>query len=405
MKNCRLVSSTFITLCCLIFGTNGLRGQGNPPGSLRLSEPHFQNHFSALDVPYSGARVWDKGYLISYAFDGTYQSSPSKPAILIYDRAGRLLHQETVWFNEAERVSIGDVAVSKAGKVIVSGGTHNHAGAVANFIAEMGDSGRVERVIRTTPFRPIYICAADDRTVWSYGFDRDEKLEDVPSSLRLRQFSFDKGQVQAMLGGLKPDTPHWAMRGKHPNDISMRCTSKRVVLYNASASEWVEFDIPTGKLKVSKVTPLPDDAGMRVTGFAITESGDVFISLQSVQSLIPVQAYFSSYLTLMVWGSGSPLKVAREYFFKELKSRNFLGPMTTSWFTPVNLTERHTGQSIQSEPGRLALRSLRVLFSFRLLSPAGTSRHRVAAWGRRTDRDRALGGAAFQPELGCLRPA
>ena len=287
-----------------------LVGQNKAADLLRLSAPHYQSHFPALDIPYYGVRVWDKNYLIAYAFEGTFKASPGKPAVALYDREGRMALQAVVWFKDAESVSIGDAAVSKAGKLLVSGGTHNHAGVVANFIAEIDDTGHVGRVIRTTPFRSEHICAADDGTVWSYGFDRDEKLEDVPGSLMLRQFSFDKGQLRAVLDEFRASDPRWLTHGRYPGEISLRCTSQKVGIYNAAVSEWAEFDIASNKLTVTKIQPLPTIRQMRITGFALTEAGDVFVSLHDRSSEPPRSGLFTLSLDSSGLGHWVPVKDA-----------------------------------------------------------------------------------------------
>jgi hypothetical protein len=185
------------------------------------------------------------------------------------------------------------VAINRAGNLVVAGGTENQADVIANFIASIGNDGRVSRVIRTTPFLPIYVCAAEDGTVWSYGFDRDEEGKRVESSLMLRQYSFDKGQLRAMADKSTLNSSGWSLdRGRYPGDISLRCTSREVGLYNGSSGEWVQFDIAADKLRVEKVDPLPQPKEMRITGFALTEAGDVFVSLHGSSSDPPRSGLF-----------------------------------------------------------------------------------------------------------------
>jgi hypothetical protein len=58
-----------------------------------------------------------------------------------------------------------------------------------------------------------------------------------------------------------------------------RCNSQRLGLYNGASGEWLEFNFSTNKLVVAKVTPLPSPKEIRIRGFAMTDSGDVFASL------------------------------------------------------------------------------------------------------------------------------
>jgi hypothetical protein len=174
-----------------------LAGQSAAPPSWKLSEPLHQA--SVPGLLHTWNRIWDKSYLVSWGSHGSWDASPSEPAVVLYDRDGHVAREGIVWFKDAYRVSVSDVAVNKAGDLVVSGGTENGAGVIANYIAAVGKDGHLGQVIRTTPFMPIYICAAEDGTVWSFGIDRDDEGRGKEESLRLRQFSFGKGQTKAML--------------------------------------------------------------------------------------------------------------------------------------------------------------------------------------------------------------
>src|SRR5262249_37203101 len=150
--------------------------QGNFPDVL---EPRF--HY------------WSNGHLVT--FDSPPVMVPNKAGVVLYDRYGAVARQASVWLEGAKSVSLTDVAVSRSRNLVCGGGTTNHAGAIANFIAEIGGDDRVHRVVRTTPFVPKYLCALDDGTVWAYGADRDPSGRMVEESLRLRQYNFDKGKL------------------------------------------------------------------------------------------------------------------------------------------------------------------------------------------------------------------
>jgi len=295
------------------------RGQAD---ATHLSEPHYQ---AQLPLPVNSYpfRYWDKGYLITYTID---DASPSRPAAILYDRDGRIARQVTVSFKDADSVAIADVAVSRSGNVVVAGGTESRAGAIANFIAAIGDDGRVRQVIRTTPFTPAYICAAEDGTVWAYGHDRDENGKRVEGSLRLRQYSFAKGQTSAVLDASALNSPGWGLsHGQYPGEMDLRCTPKKVGLLNGASGEWVEFDIASNKLKVSKIEPLPPINQMRITGFALTESGDVFISLHDRASQPPRSGLFHLKFDDSGLGKWVPVKDTVGPFTRGAKVGQLLG--------------------------------------------------------------------------------
>lgn len=210
---------------------------------------------------------------------------------------------------DADSVSITDAAVNRAGNLVVSGGAENQAGVIANFIASIGSDGRLSQVIRTTPFLPIYVCAAEDGTVWSFGIDRDEEGRGIEKSLRLRQYSLDKGQLRATLDVSTLNSAGWTLtQGRYPGEISLRCNSQKVGLYNGRSGEWVEFDFAANRLKVAKVNPLPSPKEIRITGFALTEAGDVFVSLHDRSSLPPRSGIFRLEFDSTGLGSWVPVK-------------------------------------------------------------------------------------------------
>src|SRR5260370_21159707 len=230
-------------------------GQDGPGTQVRLAEPYHQAHFPALLQ--GGFKYWDKGYLVTYALDGTLLVSPNKPGVLLYDKYVPLAREGVVWLNGACSFSVGEAAVSQSGQLVVSGGTENEKAVIANFIAEIGSDDRVHKVIRTSPFMPVYVCALEDGTVWSYGIDRDNHLNGIQNSLRLRHYSFEKGQLHALFD---PSTlsQDWLLdRRSYSGAVVLRCNSKTVVLYNGESGDLVEIDLRTDSLKITKVAPLP----------------------------------------------------------------------------------------------------------------------------------------------------
>lgn len=254
-----------------------------------LAEPHHKGNFSA--VTSGGWKYWDKDYLVTWAQSGTsYDVSPDKPAVMLYDRDGNA-KEAYFWLEGASRVGVDYAAVTKSGKVLISGGARTKEGLAAFYIAEIVD-GRPKRIIRTTPFAPVYICEGEADTVWAYGFERNDEGDRVPAGPMLRQFSFDKGQLKAML--LISDlAPGWNLpEGSYLGEVNMRCTPSTVGIYNARSSEWVQFDVKTNTLRVAKVDPLPPPSKMRITGFAFTDSGDVFASFHDRSKSLPMSGLF-----------------------------------------------------------------------------------------------------------------
>jgi len=280
-----------LILLSLTFAPSYAPGQDPKAPSGSLAEPHHQAVLPGL--LHTGQRLWDKGYLVSWGSWGSGEASPNEPSVVLYDRDGHIAREGIVWFKDAYSVSITDVAINRSGNLVVSGGTENGAGVIANFIAFIGKDGRMSQVIRTTPFLPIHVCAAEDGTVWSYGFDRDDEGRRVESSLMLRQYSFEKGQLRAMADKATLNSPGWVLYdGRYLGEISLRCNSQKVSLYNGGSGELLEFDLLANKLNVAKVNPLPQPKVMRILGFAMTDSGDIFVSLHDKSSNTPRTGLF-----------------------------------------------------------------------------------------------------------------
>ena len=321
MKSPKLATHLLAAFSLLSFPAY-LFSQNIQADATRLSEPRYQGQLPPPVNSYP-FKYWDKGYLIAYTAGDT---SPSRPAAILYDRDGRIARQVTVWFKDADSVAIVDAAVSRSGNAVVAGGTESPTGAIANFIASIGDDGRVRQVIRTTPFTPAYICAGEDGTVWAYGHDRDENGKRVEGSLRLLQYSFDKGQTRAMLDASVLGSPGWKLsHGHYPGEVELRCSSSKVGLLNGASSEWVEFDIPSNKLKVSKIEPLPPIDQMRITGVALTDSGEVFVSLHDRSSKPPRSGLFRLSFVGSDVGKWAPVEDTVGPFLQGAKVGQLLG--------------------------------------------------------------------------------
>ena len=148
MKTIRSVALR-LALLLLVSSPSHLLCQSAKPASGNLSEPYRQASIPGL--LHAALRIWDKGYLVSWGSIGSFESSPTEPSVVLYDRDGHVAREGIVWFKDAYSVSVVDAAVNRAGNLVVAGGTTNQAGAIANFIASIGTDGRLDRVIRTTP--------------------------------------------------------------------------------------------------------------------------------------------------------------------------------------------------------------------------------------------------------------
>src|SRR5262249_58873259 len=67
--------------------------------------------------------------------------------------------------------------------------------------------------------------------------------------------------------------------------MNLRCKSKIVVLYNAATGDLVEYDLQKNQMTISKVAALPTARTFQITGFALTDSGEMFASFYGAANL------------------------------------------------------------------------------------------------------------------------
>lgn len=273
------------TLLCL---NSPLLAQTGQVARIDVADVSSQAQFPT--ILQAGSRRWDNTYLIAIA--APPYMSPDKPGITLYDRDGNVARQATVWLDGATDVIVEDAAISPSGNFVVSGGAVNKDGAVATFVAQIGSDGQIQRLVRTTPFTPAYVCALDDGTLWAYGFDRDAHDNLVEKSPRLRQYSFDKGQLRAVLDpSTLPDAEtsgSWHLHGgRYLGEVSLRCNSNEVALYNGQTGDLVEFDLRKNSMQLTKLTAVPGPPDFHITGFALTQSGDIFASFHDRSNTKP----------------------------------------------------------------------------------------------------------------------
>jgi hypothetical protein len=247
------------------------------------------------DWPY---RYWDGQWLIAY----TYFGDPTHPSIRIYDRTGKYVDAASVWFTDAKRVDLGHVGTSRQGRLFVPGATTSDTGQVAYFVAEVAPGGGVSRIIRTTPYVPVFACSTGDGTVWTFGYEKVSGNLATYDHPLLRHYSFTKGLIAGYFNRSDlSTTSHFPFQGRHPGQTNMRCTPNSVVVYNGPTDQLIRYDLATSKLEVVSVQPLPQRISDLVwTGFAVTDGGDLFASFNDMRQSPPTTGLF----TLQIQPSG-----------------------------------------------------------------------------------------------------
>lgn len=282
-----------------VFGFQAQRScaqEGVAEGTRNMVSSHSALYSAVLQ---DGLRYWDKGFLINYESNHTFETTPSRSGVILYDRDGRVARQPIIWIDGASTVSVNHAAVDHSGNIVVAGAAVDSRGALASFIGLIGSDDRLQKIIRTTPFVSDYVCLLDDGTVWSYGTERDDHHNVLQNSPRLRHYSFEKGQLGALLNVTTlPDyassSEQWRFSRGMPFEVNLRCNSKMVVLYSGRTGDLFELDLKTNTTTITKVPLFPASCPtFCISGFGLTDAGEIFASfIDRRKSSMPLSGLF-----------------------------------------------------------------------------------------------------------------
>lgn len=190
--------------------------------------------------------VYDKGYLMLI-------HRPPTSEITVYGPDGNRAYDVSVTTPQAATVSVGNMAMDADGTMAVTAGYREPHGYAAG-IALVDPAGRQIGFIETGRYVPCEVAFGSDHSIWTFGWQRDEQLNDRAETqdyFVFRKFSRDGKQVGAYLlrslfpRGLEPGAcavGGWKLRVANDR-VGALVTSGNV----GSEREWVELDL-SGKL-------------------------------------------------------------------------------------------------------------------------------------------------------------
>ncbi len=159
-------------------------------------------------------------------------------------------------------------------------------GSIQRFIAKTDLTGRIVQSLQTGRFLPRQVCEATDGTVWTLGYDSDlcDSPDDADRNVLLH-YSFEKGLLERLvtLDSISKSSQA-ILNASSPGKSFLRCGKDRVSVFFGFAAQYVEVDASNGKLVRWNVA-LPPIAGGKANGFAVTEAGRIFVSLQGFSEL------------------------------------------------------------------------------------------------------------------------
>lgn len=220
------------------------------------------------------------GFLVRWRVDTFASDRDSNFAV--YDREGKTVLQQRIWFPDAARVQIHDAVVSAHGMVALVGTAYGSTGAVAHFWATMPLNGGAAAVFQVSPFGGLNIAFGPDNTVWILGMEVGPggRMMAAAPHATLRHYRLDGSLLDQHL-------PWPEMQcGRHPVDLAsglpfVVSSRDRIGLYLPSCQEWIEFargDIVERRRVSFPLAEVDKEHAPTMIGLALTEGNEVYAS-------------------------------------------------------------------------------------------------------------------------------
>lgn len=212
---------------------------------------------------------------------------PGEPtSFQAFDRHGVTVFNTPFSIPEAVHTYVHSYARGSDGTLVVCGSSYMGDGRGAPFVAWISPDDPIWRVIRTEPYRAELIAAAPDGTLWTVGRELNSALSEK-SGVDLEAGvvrHFDRSGKR--LGSFIP-------RSSIPNTALLANTNGYLAVSSAGHVAWLSFLVggEGAYIEISpggEITryPLPGVSksmtALMINGIAMTETGDVFASVMSV---------------------------------------------------------------------------------------------------------------------------
>lgn len=251
---------------------------GMPSAAQRLSAPQPGAKFGEAFRPGVMLPKWSGGYLLSW--EPTITASGSNN-LIVYDRGGRTAASVGLWFDDAAKVAISDVAALSDGTVAAAGHAVTEAGLIAGFVARISIPGGTKRVTRTAGFEGDAIVFGPDKTTWVLGYELgDDRSFKRTTHYILKRFGID-GKI---LGELLSSSDFHCLHPLAPNRhgvAQLVAAGDRVGILSPACGEWIELT-SQGKLVLREKVKRPVNAGSTdqiLRRLVMTSNGDVLASV------------------------------------------------------------------------------------------------------------------------------
>ena len=237
----------------------------------------------AGEVPFSfdmsNQRIpkWSNGQLL--ALEG---SGSAYPAIRIFNAQGNPVSVTPFSIPGAALIQVADFDRGIDGTIGLVGTASDPQGRFSSFVASISTDGTKQLVTRTSPYSPLLVTVAQDGTLWTQGVERPGTNGTVPGG--------QAGLTNPAAGAVRHFNASGLMTGSYIRQstlrnptaheyFNLRASRNRIAWYSGENERYVEVS-PQGVLITDISVPMPS-AHARVTGFAVNDKGDSFISTES----------------------------------------------------------------------------------------------------------------------------
>jgi len=253
------LAALWLVSCCA--------GQGNH--DVRLGPETVWGSLEDVDAQLPFHR-WSQGHLLAWS-----KRPASSPVVDVYDSRAQLVRSITLAIPGAATTSITGVDLAKDGSLVVAGISTQADGAKARYLALVSPRGELSRLVRTGAYLAHYVCADEDRTVWTVGdeWTGPGRVKESGYSV-LRQYSFSAGLLREPVDRdqIKGRVVSW---GGQVYSAFLTCSGNRVRFLSVISQQWFEYNRQTGMVTEGDL----DESARAVTGLAVTKQGRALVSI------------------------------------------------------------------------------------------------------------------------------
>lgn len=238
--------------------------------SWRGNPAHLNYDLANLPLP-----NWSGGALVVLEGDIT-----ATPVFRLFDRQGQQMEMVPLFIPGARFIAVRGFSRGATGTIAACGAAFDGEGRGAPFLAII--TQQQTHVVRTTPYQPSRVAVAADGTVWTVGIEPRElgtneaKPTTMPVNANaaiIRHFSVSG----ALIGSFVPHSEITDAIFIADAYNFIRAGQKQVGWYCPRERRYIEIT-PDGSVSDIRDIILPSGA-KSVNGMAITDSGDVLLSI------------------------------------------------------------------------------------------------------------------------------